>query len=616
MLAFVTKTSRETEAKIKWLQMTQMPGTTALLQVPREARPGSCLTHVLYDKVKLVGMNASGNLMIQLLDSGVQEEVEADDCGPPFYASVKVMPNAPGAAGPSSSSSHRFSAAILSAAGFSTGSTGMGSSSMGLSGKAAGKQPAKPAAVPKKRGRPAGRKDSVPRLKRGAAIAWEYAGKKAVGGTQFAKLGEAVEHDGMVGPLVLVQQPNATSLMLQSGEGDAGFLVTVAGSLVRAIGAAVNSGETRASGAGTRRAFKPRRKREARVQQAYSASIPLATKAAAEAVRGRRKREATALARGKPLKPARVVKNMRWAPALKDTAVALYLASYTTGSRWGDCAAALKLLPGFESVERGHIKAWVAVASKRALQVPNEDGLVITQAGRKPELPPALYNELKEQLVVLAKTQAFTLNSTTLRPIVLGFLCTELGSHVIRPGPRGFIVGGRWLKRLAHAAELKWRKPYGDARKHPANAQELINDLILRLAYLMHEHSVPPALVLNFDQSGLHFMQMRGNTWTFVEADTERHHTSRPNKNKESKQQGVGDKRQATGTVGNSMAGDVLPGQLLVTGSPNSHLALPQLDGNRCVLPPTPSPSPPPPPPPPPLPTHPHPPSSTNPTPP
>ena len=53
-------------------------------------------------------------------------------------------------------------------------------------------------------------------------------------------------------------------------------------------------------------------------------------------------------------------------------------------------------------------------------------------------------------------------------------------------------------------------------------------------------------------------MQMRGNTWRVVEEDHESEHFSRPHKETESKQQGKGDKRQATGTVGTSMAGDVL----------------------------------------------------------
>ena len=99
----------------------------------------------------------------------------------------------------------------------------------------------------------------------------------------------------------------------------------------------------------------------------------------------------------------------------------------------------------------------------------------------------------------------------------------------------------------------------------------------------MHENSIPPCLVVNFDHTGLHFMQMRGNTWTCVEADGSTSHSSRAGKQKETKQQGLGDKRQATGTVGCSMAEDVLPAQLIVAGTPTSSQALPGLPGNRYV---------------------------------
>jgi hypothetical protein len=50
-------------------------------------------------------------------------------------------------------------------------------------------------------------------------------------------------------------------------------------------------------------------------------------------------------------------------------------------------------------------------------------------------------------------------------------------------------------------------------------------------------------------------------------------------KQKETKLKGLNDKRQATGTVGTSFAGDVCPGQLIVEGTPANHGALPELDG-------------------------------------
>ena len=209
----------------------------------------------------------------------------------------------------------------------------------------------------------------------------------------------------------------------------------------------------------------------------------------------------------------------------------------------------------------------------------------MTTAGRPPALPDALYTELVEHIRKLAYVKAFTLNATTLRPIALAFITSKLGAPSVwqRPGHGGFMAGREWMRQLCRAADLKFRKPFGNSRKNPPNAKELIQDMILRLAYLMHEYEIPPCLVLNFDHSGFHFMQMRGNTWTVVEEDTETAHQSRPNKQKEVKQQNVGDKRQATGTVGSSMAGDVLPGQLLVEGTETSHRALPDIVGTKYV---------------------------------
>jgi hypothetical protein len=166
-----------------------------------------------------------------------------------------------------------------------------------------------------------------------------------------------------------------------------------------------------------------------------------------------------------------------------------------------------------------------------------------------------------------------------MQPVVRPIIIHRLGTDVIRPGKGGFLAGPNFLQKLARDADLRWRKPYGDARKPPADADAQIRDMIMRLAYLMKEYAIPRALVLNFDHTGLHFMQQRGNTFTAVEEDTEAAHQSRKGKQKETKLKGLNDKRQCTGTVGTSFAGDVCPGQLLVEGEPASHKALPDLDG-------------------------------------
>ena len=265
-------------------------------------------------------------------------------------------------------------------------------------------------------------------------------------------------------------------------------------------------------------------------------------------------------------------------------AVALFRSKYLHADGQGDwtaCAKELSRLPGFDGVTRGHLQGWVTADSKLSEQVPNQYGLVVFAQGAKPRLLETLYNELVDSVKQLAATRAFTICSTVLRPIALAFIVERMGEAAIRPGRGNFSCSATWIRKLAHAAELRWRAPYGEPRKAPKDAAAQIHDLRLRMAYLMKEYIIPPCLTLNFDHTGLHFMQIRGNTWATVEEDTDVPHHSRKGKQKEQKQQGKGDKRQATGTVGSSMAGDVLPGQLITPGVMTSSQGLPKLPGNR-----------------------------------
>ena len=125
----------------------------------------------------------------------------------------------------------------------------------------------------------------------------------------------------------------------------------------------------------------------------------------------------------------------------------------------------------------------------------------------------------------------------------------------------------------------------GDARKAPANADQLIHDLLLRITLLTDELKIPKALILNSDQTGLHFMQTRGNTWAVTETvDAPEHAAGHREKRAEVKSQGLNDKRQATGTVTTSMSGATMPGQLIVESSAASPMtsdgSLPKLPGN------------------------------------
>ena len=95
------------------------------------------------------------------------------------------------------------------------------------------------------------------------------------------------------------------------------------------------------------------------------------------------------------------------------------------------------------------------------------------------------------------------------------------------------------------------------------------------LAVQVRRGSVPKSLVLNFDQTGIHFLQTRGASWMEREEDDDPTISSRPGREKEKKMQGLKDKRQATATIGLSANADLLPAQLIVAGEPHCIGALP-----------------------------------------
>lgn len=103
-------------------------------------------------------------------------------------------------------------------------------------------------------------------------------------------------------------------------------------------------------------------------------------------------------------------------------------------------------------------------------------------------------------------TQGTRWTMPLVHPVALGILIAA--GIAIRPPTTGteatttFSASTSWLFRLVRQAGWKFVKPVGDARKAPANAVALGHDFMLRLSYLVNMHKIPPALVINADQTG------------------------------------------------------------------------------------------------------------------
>ena len=587
---------------IQWTTTKAIKGTTARIEQSLKARVGSHVMHTRHGKVTLVGQAAHDKLEIEIqtdtslwpVPGGIittREVVDAVECSDPSAVARARDPVV------YIGSTHEviweeYQAVIANSNAYDDdvrkhyGDVPVRVST--AKGKAKAPAAEKGTKAPKKRGRPKGSKDREPRKLRSATkVAWLYEGAKAPKGRQVAEIGGAVEHDG-IGGAILLEQVDLDTLKLQAGEEGSEYAVTVESAKCFAVANFDPSKSSGGSGAGSsgaggsgakpkRRKTGGRKRKELTEQDSSRGLSQLSTKAEVDRVAKRVKREEAAEKRGKPLKPRRLKKNRSWPPALKEQAVAIYQSKYAAGEQYEACTQHLLNLPGYAGLSRALLRAWVIRASEEAAQTPNEYGIVVTRAGRPPRIPVEFYEELKATVKNLAQTRAIRVCASSMQPVVRSLIVHRCGTDVIRPGKGNFIVGHMWLQMLAKDAGLRWRKPYGDARKPPPDADAQIDDMRLRLAYLMKRHAIPRALVLNFDHTGLHFMQQRGKTFTAVEEDKEAAHQSREGKQKETKLKGLNDKRQATGTVGTSFAGDVLPGQLIVEGVSTSHQALPDL---------------------------------------
>ena len=157
--------------------------------------------------------------------------------------------------------------------------------------------------------------------------------------------------------------------------------------------------------------------------------------------------------------------------------------------------------------------------------------------------------------VLSTKKTLFT--SLQLRAVAIGVLVSagykDLLTAKHSNGKPVFACSRVWVAKLCAAQGWRFKKPFGDSDKPPANMNDLIRDYLHRLAYFVKVYDIPKELVINPDHTGLHFTQIKGGGWT-ADKDTP----------------GVasgGDKRECTLVPCSSAAGMVCPAQIVFGGT-------------------------------------------------
>lgn len=209
--------------------------------------------------------------------------------------------------------------------------------------------------------------------------------------------------------------------------------------------------------------------------------------------------------------------------------------------------------PGTPNKPKGILSQDVAMILKR--QVEKSD----TWGGHR---GPAISEEIKaacmSAMAAVVKTKAAAFSATFLQPVALGIIIAKgAGDRVAAGADRGrgvFCASKDWVRGLMKGQKWRNAKPRGDSRKVPNHWKVLCWLMVLRVAFYVQFFSIPAALIVNADHTGMHFLQHKGKGWF-------------PPDMCDTKVQGHGDMRQFTLLAATSMAGVMLPHQIVFEGS-------------------------------------------------
>ena len=203
-------------------------------------------------------------------------------------------------------------------------------------------------------------------------------------------------------------------------------------------------------------------------------------------------------------------------------------------------------------------EALAAKAANKPSWFTNLAGGARIGAGRPSILPAVVMNNLVATWESVVSTKKTLLTTSHLRSIAMGVVISMGYASVFlakdRNGVPLFDCSRAWVSITCIRLGWRFRAPYGDAHKAPKNMPDLVWVMILRIAYFVSVYKVEKELVVNFDQTGIYFRQLKGGGWT-----------SKPDETLAVDR--AGDKRQLTLTVGCSAAGRTAPAQIIVEGS-------------------------------------------------
>eukprot|EP00955_Chlamydomonas_euryale_P077688 363001-Chlamydomonas_euryale.AAC.1 len=178
-------------------------------------------------------------------------------------------------------------------------------------------------------------------------------------------------------------------------------------------------------------------------------------------------------------------------------------------------------------------------------------------------LPAPLLQLLKDTVVEAVDGEIPGLSSASMRPMLMAAVeQSEYASVLKTPhNPAGWFHCSRsWIRKLWSSMGMRIRSGTTAAQKLPEDWEERLELWKLQIAYTVFINDIPPALVINVDQTGINLVPVGRRT------------LSRRGK-KAIRLLGMDDKRQLTVVAAGAANGSILPFQAIFQGK--THASLP-----------------------------------------
>jgi hypothetical protein len=167
------------------------------------------------------------------------------------------------------------------------------------------------------------------------------------------------------------------------------------------------------------------------------------------------------------------------------------------------------------------------------------------------------------EMLAFQRNNGTPINSIIAQNLILGILRAYNFPKLVEFGGT-FRCSRQWVRKfLQEYCWLTYRRSTNAAQKLPVNAEDQCEWMVQRIAILAQQYSIPPALLVNCDQTGLHYIPKSRYTYNSKGS-------------KDVSVVGEEDKRQFTAVVAVSADNELLPMQLIYPGKPTSARALPE----------------------------------------